>query len=561
MAREPGRHRVAGLVAAAVTLAALLAGCAGIPTSGPVVAGPEVGLAEPDFAFNALGPQDGATPREILSGFMLALRAPQGDYQVAREFLTGDLSAQWNPDAGTIVRTGTPERTDVSLTDTDARIDYTVTMVADINERGRYREVADTTRTLEFAFVLENGQWRISEAPDGTVVSEAAFSRAFTEAALYFLDPSGRYLVPDVRWFATRTTTANRIVEELLRGPSDWLQRVVVTEFPVGTTLGAQGVELRSGQAIVDLSTEAGTATADARAAMSAQLAATLGVASVSMSAASAPLTVPDGVATPLVDPQPSGTVLIGTGDAFGFGTDAGIVAIEGVSTAVVADGASAVTLSHDQLSAVYRGGDGAVRSVSVGDEQPVVLDDRADLVAPSLDPFGFVWSASGAPGGAIEAIALDGAATALAPDGLPADAAILAIDVSRDGSRVVVAASSSTGTRLLVYGVVRSNGVPASLSGPLELLSPDSVLLDVSWVDDRSVVVLGGASTVHAVLLPLTGPAVELGAVAGGTEIVGGRDGRSGIRALAGGRVLAAVSSGGWTDTGIAADFLGTQQ
>lgn len=556
-----GSRGVRALVALAAVLAATLAGCAGIPTGGPVVAGPEVGLAEPDFAFSPSGPQADASPRDLLAGFMLAVRAPQADFQVAREFLTRTFAKEWDPDAGTLVRSGTATTAEALTSDTASRVDYTFNTVADIDDRGRYREVVESSRTLSFAFVREDGQWRISAAPPGIVLSQAAFSQAFTESPLYFLDPSGRFLVPDVRWFAARTTTPNRVVEELLAGPTDWLQRVVFSDFPAGTTLGAQGVEVRSGRAVVDLSAEAGAATPQARAAMHAQLAATLGVGAVEMTAEGVPLAVPDGSPAPVVDPQPSGTVLVGTGGAFGFGTDEGVVEIEVVSPAIVADGGTAATLTHDQTGAAYLGADGAVRYIAIGDEAPAVLDEREGLVAPGLDPFGFVWSAERSAGGALLAISLSGTATPLVPDSLSADTVIQSITVSRDGARLLVTASSATGSRVLVYGIVRADGVPTQLTGPLELLPPAGAIIDAAWVDDQSVVVLAGAGSPRAVVVPLGGPSVDLGVVVGATEVVGGRGRATGIRVLADGHVFAPTSGRGWNDTGITARFLGTQQ
>lgn len=554
------RRRI-GTIATVAALAVALAGCGGIPTSGPVVAGPAVGLAEPDFVLNPAGPQEGATPREILAGFMSAVPAPQGGYQVALEFLTPAFAEDWNPDAAALVRTGVPALVEVMATDDAARVDYIVETIGEVDDRGRYRETTATSRTLEFGFSMVDGQWRISSAPDGVVLSQAGFNTAFAETALYFLDPTGRFLVPDIRWFADRATTPSKAVEELLAGPTEWLQRVVITEFPAGTAVGPQSVEIRSGQAVVDLSAEAAAAAPEARAAMRAQLAATLGVADVQLSAGGVPLEVPTVVPAPVFDPQPSGTVVLGTGDAFGFGTEEGLVEIEGISPAIVADEAVGVTLSHDQLSAAYLAGDGTVRYIARGDADSVVLDERSGLISPSLDPFGFTWTAvSGAGDAGITAIPTQGDPIAFVPDGLPGELSVVSIDVSRDGTRLLIAASSALGPRLLVFGIARTDGVPSELTGPLELVAPTGGIVDAAWVDDRSIVVLGGQNTIRAVHLPLGGPSTELGGVADATAVSGGRNGVSGIRALVGDRVLAA-SSGGWSETGMVAVLLGIQQ
>src|SRR5690606_19679425 len=147
------------------------------------------------------GPTPDADPMGILTGFMLAVRAPQADYQVARQFLTPELAVSWDPGAGVLVRSGAatlmPEERG-----TEPVVHYAFNTSASVDDAGRYRETATVgSRTLEFSFRQVEGQWRISGAPNGIVLADGSFERAFQSNALYFFDPSGRYLVPDVRWF------------------------------------------------------------------------------------------------------------------------------------------------------------------------------------------------------------------------------------------------------------------------------------------------------------------------------------------------------------------------
>ncbi len=50
------------------------------------------------------------------------------------------------------------------------------------------------------------------------ILSDVGFPRTFASYSLYFFDPSGRYLVPDVRWFPARQNTPNLVVSALLGG-------------------------------------------------------------------------------------------------------------------------------------------------------------------------------------------------------------------------------------------------------------------------------------------------------------------------------------------------------
>lgn len=562
-ARTRIRSRLFGGVAAALTATFVLVGCGGLPSSGPVVAGPALGEVAPDYVVSPSGPADGASPQEILSGFMLAVRAPQADYQIARQFLTQDLSGEWDPDAGVAIRSG--------IADIQETIDstaerpvwlYEFLMTASVDADGRYREQAPASeRVAEMQFVQENGQWRIASAPDGIVLGSVAFTRAFSSVALYFFDPMFRFLVPDLRWFASRGSTPSSTVSALLSGPDAWLSRSVVSEFPAGTAVGAGGVIVSEGRAIVDLTSPAAAASGKTLDRMRQQLAATLGTPEVELRAAGVVLTPePDGQVA-AINPQPSGSVLVGTGEDFGFGTPSGIVRIEGITEPVLADLAVAVVLSQDAKSAAYLTEAGTVRHVVAGAES-TLIDDRPGLVAPALDQFDFIWTVDDGPGSRIEAYDRLGAPVGVIAEGLPTDASITSIAVSRDGTRLLLATRSGLGSRVLVYGIERQDGIPTLLRQPLELPAPGGDLLGVAWVNDRAVVATSmGPSGETVRVIPLGAPSDELGLLVNGSQVVGGRDGIAGIRALVGGVVMAASTDGSWNGTGLSARFLGVQR
>ncbi|NAZ88863.1 hypothetical protein GTR00_22625, partial [Kineococcus sp. T90] len=104
--RPPGppRRAVVALALAALT------GCAGLPRSGPVVAGghvqddPRLGL----LRVVPQGPVPGATPEEVVRGFVLAAATGVGEQAVAREFLSPDARRTWRPDASTTVLRAVP---------------------------------------------------------------------------------------------------------------------------------------------------------------------------------------------------------------------------------------------------------------------------------------------------------------------------------------------------------------------------------------------------------------------------------------------------------------------
>jgi len=564
--RPRPRRLVAGI---ALALAALvLAGCGGIPTSGPVVAGPPLSEAEPDYVVTPNGPGKGDTPEQILAGFMLAVRAPQRSYYIAQEFLTPTLAASWKPDAVVYIRSDEVATSEAAGSSTATpRLDYVFDSRASVDAQGRYRETAaSTSHSMEFAFAQVDGEWRISAAPDGIVLSEIAFVRAFAAKPLYFFDASGRYLVPDVRWFAAGSTAAPAAVEALLAGPDAWLAPALVTDFPSGTTLGTGGVVVTGSHTTVDLSAQAASASPAALGRMQQQLAATLAVPDLSLSAGGVPIGPGTVSSLPAKDPQPSAAVIAGTGTAFGPATVDGVSPID-LSAVLVADGATAATLAHDQRSAAYLDAGGAARLAVAGLGSSRAIDARPGLVAPTLDPQGFIWSATGGVGGVIDAFSRDGKAVGVDVEDLPVGAGIVAIAMSRDGTRLAVLLSSDAGPRLLVYGVARQSesGTPTQLRSPLELATPSGAPVGVAWVDEDSLVVVsatpsGDTTDRAAYLIPIGSPSSGLGSVGADGVVVGGVGGVSGLRALSGGDVLA-WSGTSWSSTGIAARFLAVQQ
>lgn len=100
-------RRPTALLSLALAVSLCLSACVGIPSSGPVEAGPEFSeTAETDTIFNPLGPQPGAEPLAILEGFIDAFTGTQGDYAVARQFLSSSFQAQWDPRQSVTIRMG-----------------------------------------------------------------------------------------------------------------------------------------------------------------------------------------------------------------------------------------------------------------------------------------------------------------------------------------------------------------------------------------------------------------------------------------------------------------------
>jgi hypothetical protein len=552
-----GARRLSAATAIALTL--LLAGCGGIPTSGNVEAGPGISEdAEIDLGFAPQGPRSGSTQEDIVQDFIIAATDPQSDYSVAREFLSEDFEAEWEPDAITTIRTGagTVRR------ETDTSLVYSYTSAASINSDGLYTETEPASGSLELSFVKEGDQWRISDAPDGIVLSEDSFDNVFGEYPLYYFDPTYQYLVPDVRWFPNRTSTPIRVAASLMRGQTSWLAGgVLVSAFPAGTALGDGLVSVTSSVATVDLTEDARSASGIERERMRQQLAATLStVSSVVLTIGGVQVETQTGVASAVTNPPVEGAPLVLTEEGFGFVSNDDLTTIGQLSQKVVDLGATAATLARGKNSAAVLA-PGGVFAVRSGAGEPLHVDSRADLVAPSIDNSGFIWSVPASNPSALRAFALDGTAYDVAST-LQSDARMVSIAVSRDGARVLVYLATPIGPQLFVAGIVRAEGVPVGLGELSRLPVGAGVPIGATWVDDRTVATLSQSGTdTLATAVEIGGPTVSLGQVEGGRAIVGGNGGTDGLRVLGPEGQVYRPRGTSWQRTGVEAMLLATQQ
>ncbi|GAB2451916.1 hypothetical protein HD599_002510 [Conyzicola lurida] len=550
------------LVRAALALAVVvgLSACAGIPTSGSVTAGSVINdEVEPVLGFAPQGPRAGSTQEEILADFIAAATNPQSNYEIAREFLSEDFTQEWKPDALTTIRSGVGTVRRV----TDVELGYSLSTSASVDPEGRYQETDPASSTLSFTFVKEGDEWRIGSAPDGIVLSANNFPQVFGEYPLYYFDPTGRFLVPDVRWFPTRSSTSLRVVTSLLAGQSSWLSNgVLVSAFPAGTQLGSELVTIEAGIATVDLSEEARATTAAERDRMRQQVSASLPTAtSVVLTVGGIPLDIPDTGSTPaVINPVVEAAPLIQRDTSFGYASGDDITTIDGVSDKVVGLAPSAVALARSKSEAVVLS-DAGVSLVQSGVAAPLVVDSRADLVAPSIDNSGYVWSVPRSDASAIRVYEFDGTPHDVASS-LSAGGTVISLEVSRDGARVLAYLSTDIGPQLFVAGVVRQDGVPIALGEAFQLQASSAAPLDATWVDNRTVATLSesGDETV-VTAFEIGGPSETLGQIENGVTIVGGNAGTDGVRVLTTDGELFFPRGSSWQKSGITATLLATQQ
>lgn len=471
---------------AVMLLAFVLAACGGLPTTGPVNAGQPIVDDDSDgnLVFLPDGPTKDATPQQIVEGFIAAGSGPRDNWATAKEFLAPGVG--WNPRAGvTVYSAGQRELEEIA----EDEFVLAVTPAATVDATGELATPGETGEiTLSFTLAVQpDGQWRITRAPDGIVLDRNTFGAVFGSYALQFFDPSWTYLVPDERWFP-RTYARTSIAEALVNGgPSSWLADAVVTAFTDGARLATVSVPQQSGVAAVSLQEGARDLDQLVLDRMQTQLEASLqgaGVSEVDM-LVDEQLLLADAVTVrrTTVDSRP----LVRTDDAFGFLSGNSVEEIYGLSAAIMQVDAVDIEVGADRTTAAVRAADGTVLAVD-SDGAITVLDDRKGLVAPSIDPFGFVWSVPVAQPSALKALGSDGTEVEL-PDALAGTSQVLAVRVSRDGTRLAAVVRVGDADALWIFGIQRDrDGVPAALGMPKVLASMSGTVTALTWVDVASV-------------------------------------------------------------------------
>ncbi|WP_430646016.1 LpqB family beta-propeller domain-containing protein [Agromyces sp. GXS1127] len=489
MPRRSARTRLARLALAAATIAAALAGCASIPTSGAVNQGdPEATEQAVDVDILPRGPREDATQQQILEGFIDAAASPSGNYEIARQFLTPTFADEWESDSAVSIDV-LADRSFTQLGDDLIRM--RVVPQASLAENGHLIAAGSTEPVqLEYRFEQIGGQWRIALAPPGVLIDETSFGLVYRDYTLAFFDPRLRYVVPDVRWFAGRDSLQTSIVRALLAGPVEWLGPGVTSAFPEDVELAQSTVPVTGGTATVDL---AGAAFENVRTIQLMQyqleqsLAGVRNVDDVSLTLNGVPLSAPETTDLPertlRVDPRP----VVYDGEGFGYLSSTGeqVTPIDGVSEQVVALGPLGAALGSGATSAAVLAEDG-VHLVQEGAD-PVLLDPRDGLITPALDIDGVVWTV---PADAPDELAWSTAdVSGQIPVPWNADR-IVSLQLSRDGTRMAALLVDGTRTRLVAASVVRADdGTPIEL-GPvtLELAASGGTPLDVAWLDSRTV-------------------------------------------------------------------------
>lgn len=194
-----------------------LAGCAGVPNSSAPQA---IGTVDRPAPPSLPTPTPGMDPDVLLREFLKATADPANRHLAARQFLTESASSGWD-DAGSallidrvvFVETRRPDR-------------VSVTMKADIlgslSDVGVFETGEGTLPDPgPIELVRTPGGWRIDRLPNGVFLDWQQFLATYKRNNLYFVDPTGKTVVPDPRYVAVSDPDqlATELVSKLVAGP------------------------------------------------------------------------------------------------------------------------------------------------------------------------------------------------------------------------------------------------------------------------------------------------------------------------------------------------------
>ncbi len=235
-----------GILSAMLVIGALvLSACAGLPMSGPVNPGLSAGedAGSPEFLFRPDEPQPGASPEQIVEGFIRAGSGPgpAANWEVARMFLAPSIRETWNPEASVTIdlpMIASRSRRVRGRSRSRSRPSGASTEQARISPTRHHPAVVPTRPAGRRRMAHHRGSGRRCDRPRCLQRTSSTATRSATS-----IRPTG-FLVPDVRWFPT-TNAATRITRALVNGsPSSWLADAVEDAFPESVTLARPSVPL-----------------------------------------------------------------------------------------------------------------------------------------------------------------------------------------------------------------------------------------------------------------------------------------------------------------------------
>lgn len=504
------RARRLGAPLAVLACATLLTSCVQVPHNGPVVeAKPQVQDNQAQQPFNnPPPPKAGASPDDIVLGFLEAMTATPLNPAAASEYLTKQGRAEWNPQRVFVFgRRAAPTGT--------KQVVLPLRRAARIGAAGNWEgAIPPTDARIRFTMAHENGEWRIAHAPDALILQADFYDANYEDASLYYFDPTGRILVPEPVHVPQGSQLASSLVKALLRAPRSLPRSVTQTFIPPGLSIGIS-VPVNRGVAEVNLTgTDPGPLDRIVIKRMLAQLAWTLQqdttIKAFTLTIAGRPVTDGSGAsrfpvrtdqASPIDPTVPrasgqiyalrrgrlvSGQVALPTPVGGPFGTHA------------LGIGPFAVNLHNTKVAGVQP--DALLVGPVLGTEQPISVLSGTGLLRPTWDFADRLWEVQNGAGGAVVEYLPNGTGSPhrIRVPGITHEQ-VRRFLVSRDGSRMVAVLRGAHGDRIVVsrlrydadgkaIGATRARRIPWRSAGTTRIR-------DIGWTSPTTIAVLDQVS------------------------------------------------------------------
>ncbi|MER0446099.1 LpqB family beta-propeller domain-containing protein [Streptomyces sp. Edi4] len=225
-----------------------------MPSSGDVHSVSASQRADSQVQVYAVPPRPGAEPNEIVAGFLEAMTSDDPQFAMARQYLTTKAAKDWRADQVTVLADGPDPQANRSSDRGADSSGFTFTVsgkrVALVDKQRAYQPAKpQETYTQTIHLVRQSGpdgsgrEWRIDALPQGLLLGQSDFQRIYRSVNKYYFAAGQDRLVADPVYVRQRTdpeTQMNLItqtVQSVLDGPTSWLEPVVTSKFPSGTSL------------------------------------------------------------------------------------------------------------------------------------------------------------------------------------------------------------------------------------------------------------------------------------------------------------------------------------
>ena len=213
------------LTALLVGLIAWVPGCAGVPDSSAPQA---IGTVERPSPKQLPEPNPAMNPDQLLREFLKATSDPANRHLAARQFLTESASKDWDDQGSALLIDK------VMFTETRSADKVSVIMQAEILGSLSDIGVFETGEGKlpdpgPIELVQTADGWRINRLPNGVFLDWQKFQSSYKRYTLYFVDPTGKTVVPDPRYVAVSDPEllATELVNKLIAGPRPEMSKAV----------------------------------------------------------------------------------------------------------------------------------------------------------------------------------------------------------------------------------------------------------------------------------------------------------------------------------------------